>query len=310
MTTTKTKPRLTSLAPQFLVDDLARAIAYYQKLGFTFGEPWDGFYAIGQLDGLELHLKEAPNNADERRHRRANEHLDAAAGVDGIEAFYAQCVSEWRNDHQAAYGDSVGHEGLLRRGPRWQYRLLRGAPRRRLSGALSRSLFMNRPFTPSFQNFQKDIEHYLKSEGKCEKNEHGQTVYRGYPAALALMFRTYMDEEAFAPLVAEFRKWNWEWNYGDHLLELTLALQQARDWPLLKELWAAVVAKRRTNYNKTKKAQKALPEKIPEELVTRTRELLLDSLYRLQRYASELGHESDVEPYLEMIVRVEKRLKA
>jgi hypothetical protein len=42
----------------------------------------------GQLDGLELHLKEAPKNADERRHRRANEHLDAAAGVDGIEAFY------------------------------------------------------------------------------------------------------------------------------------------------------------------------------------------------------------------------------
>src|SRR6185436_13506351 len=93
MTTTKTRPRLTSLAPQFLVDDLARSIAYYQKLGFTFGEPWDGFYAIGLLDGLELHLKEAPQNADERRFRRANEHLDAAAGVDGIEAFHAQCVA-------------------------------------------------------------------------------------------------------------------------------------------------------------------------------------------------------------------------
>src|SRR5260221_957990 len=60
----KGQPRVTSLAPQFLVDDLARSIAYYQKLGFTFGEPWDGFYAIGQLDGLELHLKEAPKNAD------------------------------------------------------------------------------------------------------------------------------------------------------------------------------------------------------------------------------------------------------
>jgi catechol 2,3-dioxygenase-like lactoylglutathione lyase family enzyme len=92
MTTTKTKPRLTSLAPQFLVDDLARSISYYEKLGFIFGEPWDGFYAIGQLDGLELHLKVAPRNDDERRHRSANEHLDAAAGVDGIEAFYAQCA--------------------------------------------------------------------------------------------------------------------------------------------------------------------------------------------------------------------------
>lgn len=93
MTTTKTKPRLTSLAPQFLVDDLDRSIAYYQKLGFTFGESWDGFYAIGKLDGLELHLKEAPKSDDERRYRRANEHLDAAAGVDGIEAFYAQCTA-------------------------------------------------------------------------------------------------------------------------------------------------------------------------------------------------------------------------
>ena len=93
MTTTKTKPRLTSFAPQFLVDDLARSIEYYSKLGFAFGEPWGGFYAIGLLDGLELHLKEAPRNDAERRHRREHEHLDAAAGVDGIETFYAQCAA-------------------------------------------------------------------------------------------------------------------------------------------------------------------------------------------------------------------------
>ena len=87
------KPRLTSFAPQFLVDDLARSIGYYRKLGFTFGEPWDGFYAIGELDGLELHLKEAPKSDVERQHRREHEHLDAAAGVDGIEAFYEQCIT-------------------------------------------------------------------------------------------------------------------------------------------------------------------------------------------------------------------------
>jgi catechol 2,3-dioxygenase-like lactoylglutathione lyase family enzyme len=86
-------PRVTSLAPQFLVEDLRRSIAYYEKLGFTFGEPWEGFYAIGQLDGLELHLKEAPANPSERQHRREHEHLDAAAGVDGIEVFYDRCVS-------------------------------------------------------------------------------------------------------------------------------------------------------------------------------------------------------------------------
>jgi catechol 2,3-dioxygenase-like lactoylglutathione lyase family enzyme len=87
------KPRVTSFAPQFLVDDLQRSIEYYRKVGFTFGEPWEGFYAIGHLDGLELHLKEAPKNQDARRYRRDNEHLDAATGVDGIEAFFNQCVA-------------------------------------------------------------------------------------------------------------------------------------------------------------------------------------------------------------------------
>ena len=85
--------RVTSFAPQFLVEDLARSMAYYEKLGFTFGEPWDGFYAIGQLDGLELHLKEAPRDDAGRKHRREHEHLDATAGVEGIEAFYGRCTA-------------------------------------------------------------------------------------------------------------------------------------------------------------------------------------------------------------------------
>ena len=54
----------------------------------------DGLQAIvTQLDGLELHLKEGPKNIAERQYRRDNEHLDAAAGVAGIEAFYEQCVA-------------------------------------------------------------------------------------------------------------------------------------------------------------------------------------------------------------------------
>jgi catechol 2,3-dioxygenase-like lactoylglutathione lyase family enzyme len=89
-----TTPRLTSLAPQFLVDDLARSMTYYRKLGFAFDEPWAGFYAIGTRDGLELHLKEAPKNDAERQHRRTHEHLDASAGVEGIEAFYIRCLAE------------------------------------------------------------------------------------------------------------------------------------------------------------------------------------------------------------------------
>ena len=93
MITTATKARLTSFAPQFLVDDLDRSISFYEKLGFKFGETWEGFYAIGHLDGFELHLKEPPKSDKVRRQRRDNEHLDAAAGVDGIEAFYEQCVA-------------------------------------------------------------------------------------------------------------------------------------------------------------------------------------------------------------------------
>src|SRR4051812_31549733 len=93
MTTSTKTPRVTSFAPQFLVADLARAIAFYQKLGFHFGETWEGFYAIGQRDGLELHLKMPPRSHAVRRQRPDNEHLDAAAGVDGIEAFYEACMT-------------------------------------------------------------------------------------------------------------------------------------------------------------------------------------------------------------------------
>jgi catechol 2,3-dioxygenase-like lactoylglutathione lyase family enzyme len=93
-TTTRATARLTALAPQFIVDDLVRTIAYYRDaLGFSFGEPWGGFYAIGVRDGLELHFKQAPKNQAEREHRRAGQHLDAAAGVDGIEALYEACVA-------------------------------------------------------------------------------------------------------------------------------------------------------------------------------------------------------------------------
>ena len=93
MIETAAKSRITSFAPQFLVDDLARSMAFYQKLGFTFGGPWDGFYAIGHLDGLELHLKEAPKHEADRQFRKDHEHLDASAGVDGIAAFFDRCVS-------------------------------------------------------------------------------------------------------------------------------------------------------------------------------------------------------------------------
>lgn len=87
--------RLTSLAPQFLVDDLDRAIGFYRDvLGFVFGEPWGGFYAIGRRDGFELHLKEAPKTQADRDHRYRGEHLDAYCGVDDIDGFYQDCLAK------------------------------------------------------------------------------------------------------------------------------------------------------------------------------------------------------------------------
>lgn len=94
MTTNRPAPRLTSLAPQFLVEDLDRSMDFYRgKLGFSF-EVWGGFYAIGRRDGLELHLKHAKRPESERSFRREHEHLDASAGVEGVEAFYGQCVAQ------------------------------------------------------------------------------------------------------------------------------------------------------------------------------------------------------------------------
>ena len=78
MSKTTIKARVTSFAPQFLVDDLERSIVYYRKIGFSFDDPWEGFYAIGYLNGLEVHLKEAPKNHADRQWRRDHEHLDAA----------------------------------------------------------------------------------------------------------------------------------------------------------------------------------------------------------------------------------------
>jgi catechol 2,3-dioxygenase-like lactoylglutathione lyase family enzyme len=108
MTDVKTKPRLTSLAPQLLVDDVGRSMRYYAKLGFTFGDPWEGFYAIGELDGLELHLKEAPKNDAYRQFRREHEHLDAAAGVNGVEAFYEHCVANGVTIHKPLHATEWG----------------------------------------------------------------------------------------------------------------------------------------------------------------------------------------------------------
>ena len=87
--------RIRTFAPQFLVDDLDNAIKFYSDvLGFSFGPPWRGFYAIGERDGFEVHLKCAPKTVADRTHRREHEHLDIYAGVVGVDALYETCKAK------------------------------------------------------------------------------------------------------------------------------------------------------------------------------------------------------------------------
>ena len=87
-----TGPRITSFAPQLLVDDLDRAIQFYRDvLGFSFGPTWGGFYAIGERDGFAVHLKCAPKTIADRANRKQHEHLDVYASVVGVAALYDAC---------------------------------------------------------------------------------------------------------------------------------------------------------------------------------------------------------------------------
>jgi uncharacterized glyoxalase superfamily protein PhnB len=82
---------ITGIVPQFLVDDLERAIAFYRdRLGFTHEFTHDAFYASVGRDGFAIHLKHAPKLAAERAHRKQHEHLDAYVAVSGIRDLYGE----------------------------------------------------------------------------------------------------------------------------------------------------------------------------------------------------------------------------
>jgi len=83
--------RLTGIAPQFLVDDLDRAIAYYRdQLGFALDFVYQSFYASVTRDGFAIHLKHGPALPAEREHRKQNEHLDAYISVSGIRGLFSE----------------------------------------------------------------------------------------------------------------------------------------------------------------------------------------------------------------------------
>jgi catechol 2,3-dioxygenase-like lactoylglutathione lyase family enzyme len=90
-TTTEIGHSMKSLSPQFLVDDVAASTAFYRdRLGFQIDFVYDDFYASVSRDGCSIHLKEAPKTEEDRRLRKAQEHLDAYVDVEGIETLYSE----------------------------------------------------------------------------------------------------------------------------------------------------------------------------------------------------------------------------
>jgi catechol 2,3-dioxygenase-like lactoylglutathione lyase family enzyme len=86
--------KLTGIAPQFLVDDLHAAIAYYRgKLGFALDFCYESFYASVSRDGFAIHLKCAPKTIADRTHRQQHEHLDVYIGVVGAASLHDELRS-------------------------------------------------------------------------------------------------------------------------------------------------------------------------------------------------------------------------
>ena len=83
--------RITSGAPQFLVEDLPRSLAFYtERLGFEQRIAWEDFYASVERDGGELHLKCAPPCVEERVRRQREQHVDVLFEVDDAATLVAE----------------------------------------------------------------------------------------------------------------------------------------------------------------------------------------------------------------------------
>lgn len=83
--------KIAGISPQFLVDDLDRAIAYYcDKLGFELDFKYESFYASVTRDGFAIHLKGAPKLPAAREHLKQNEHLDAYISVTGVRELFKE----------------------------------------------------------------------------------------------------------------------------------------------------------------------------------------------------------------------------
>jgi uncharacterized glyoxalase superfamily protein PhnB len=82
---------ISNAAPQFLVDRLNDALAFYeQRLGFECDFVYEDSYASVSRDGAVIHLKCAPKLQAERAHRRSEEHLDAYLPVSGVRELHEE----------------------------------------------------------------------------------------------------------------------------------------------------------------------------------------------------------------------------
>ena len=90
--------RVNGIAPQLLVDDLDRAVAYYRDvLGFNVDFVYESVYAGVSRDGAAIHLKRAAKTVSDRAHRRENDHLDAYVDVSNVDAIFAEVASRNAN---------------------------------------------------------------------------------------------------------------------------------------------------------------------------------------------------------------------
>ena len=87
-----TESKIKSIAPQFLVADLERALDFYMnKLGFEKSFQYEDFYAGVIRDDQIIHLKLA--DLEDLPQPKGKDHLDVNCAVEGIEALYEECTS-------------------------------------------------------------------------------------------------------------------------------------------------------------------------------------------------------------------------
>jgi uncharacterized glyoxalase superfamily protein PhnB len=87
-------PFVQSIAPQFLVDSLAVAVAHYRDvLGFSLDFQYEDFYASVSRGQARIHLKCAPKTVADRALRALNDHLDAYIVVAGVATLFAEMLA-------------------------------------------------------------------------------------------------------------------------------------------------------------------------------------------------------------------------